>query len=239
MGGAVIMHTDLPNQKEARIKGQWFEQHYSAYSESYHLPGYKGSLLLGDAKGPWHYRLLVEHLNSEAQPRSYGSANCCGCNGGADVTGAIPFDGDYMVNAQSVSKNQNNLYKFALGYDLTPDLVLKGQVGFMDYQQRQMHPRTFLRDSSGDLVYSGDVNINGEPYNFSGKKLERGKQQKLLTGLTLEGRIADNWRTDSRVSFYQVLDAENKSSATDYQQPNDVMPGSLASDKGSGWQDLD
>ncbi len=238
MGGAVILHTRLPDRFEANIKGGWFEQHFSAQGESYHLPGYKTSAMIGDAKGRWHYRLLASQLANRGQPMSYGLANGGG-GGGPAVTGARPYEDTWMVNAESATQIRNGLYKLELGYDLASDLQLRWQVAYQKNTRGESDPHTFLRTASGAPVYSGDVTIGGQPYSINGQKLSYRSSERLLTGLSLQGRLNDRWSTDSSLSWFSVLHDAERSSGVAYNDPQENGPGTLTEDEGSGWGNLD
>lgn len=238
MGGAVLLHTRLPQAFEARLKASWFEQHFSAQGESYALPGYQTSALLGDAHGAWHYRLVLNRLDSAGQPMSYGLARAGG-PGGTHVSGARPYEGTWLVNAQSRTGTEDGLYKWVLGYDITPTLQARWQLAWQKTLREERHPHTFLVDALGNPVYAGNVTLQGAPWRVDAQKLALSDTERLQSGFSLQGDLNADWSTESSLSWFGVLKQQLRSSGVNYTSPADNGAGVLTEDKGSGWYNLD
>lgn len=238
MGGAVLLRTRLPQQFEASIKGSAFVQTFHDFGESYQLPGYKASALVGDKQGAWHYRALVSRVDSQSHPQMFGIATPGGA-GTTAVNGAKPYEDKYIVSTDSLTQTGDNLFKTELGYDLSPKLQLRGQLAYQQSSRDSLSPSALITNAQGQPVYSGQVSINGQAYNVSGRAMSFSDSDRLLTGILLQGQLNDHWSTASNLSWYSVLDKQQHSSGTNYTHTDNQGAGKLSEDQGSNWANLD
>lgn len=241
LGGAVVLHTRMPERFEAHIGANAMQQEFEAYGTDETLAGYKLHGSLGERHDRWSYFLAVDRLENEGHPQTFGIT---GASGGAPtgntVTGAYDYPGErYLYNSPGSSEITQDLLKFKLGYDLTNDLQARLTVAYLDRSDDILSPETYLRDADGNPVYNGTVDIDGQSYTVRSQRMSMREAQDLIYGAELEGRLGKGWEIKSALSFYDTLDDATRSSGTDYAQALANGAGTLTEDQGSGWQAFD
>ncbi|MBU6951326.1 TonB-dependent receptor [Hahella sp. HN01] len=241
MGGAVIMHGRMPEQREAQVSAGAFLQDFSAYGTDETYFGYKTHASFGDRQGPWSYFLATDWLQNEGHPQSFGIASGAGgAPVGNPVEGAHDYPaGGYLYNSAGRSDIGESVSKIKLGYDINERLQARLTLAYLDRNEDSLNPETYLRDAAGQPVYNGDVDIDGASYKVSSQRLGESEAKDLIYGAELEGALGDGWEIKSAVSLYDVLEQKQRRSGTNYEDAQANGAGTLTEDQGTGWETAD
>ncbi len=254
IGGVIDITTKMPEKFEAGadVKSTW--QDYGFYGKKKTFDSQEYSFNVGDRYKDLSFRFDVSHLDSHSQPISFvnpiTSSGKTKFTGGTQVTGAIANQNGPGVNALVLGESalnhtvQDN-FKWKLGYDFTPTIHGAYTLGLWQ-NDASAGFNSFLRDSAGNVVNSGLVNIGGRQYNLDtlssglpGFTETRAEQMHWSHGMNLKsdtGGVFDwdlagsvvEYGTDlSRVSTQKPAEAANNGA------------GRTTSLTGTGWHTAD
>ncbi|MCL7423421.1 MAG: TonB-dependent receptor [Methylobacter sp.] len=177
MGGVIDITTRMPDKFEASgsINSSWQDYSQYGHGDTYDSQQYNASL--GDRMGNFSWRFDVSHLDSHSQPIAYATAtrSTDSVTDQPVITGAVP-NRDVRNNPRVVLGETNinhtvqDTFKWKLAYDFTPDIRASYTLGLWQ-NDANGRANTFLRDSAGNPVYSGSVNIDGQLYNIGAASL--------------------------------------------------------------------
>jgi iron complex outermembrane recepter protein len=214
MGGIVNITTRPPERTEAFATIQGFLQPYDQYGTHDSFRG--GSAELGFAfkqkDGPFSVRLSARRLVNDSQPMQfyqfgYRAAAYGNPAAGVPVTGAVidpglmpvsgtnvraPVVGDFS----SIETRQDQL-RGQLRFD-EGDVHVEGLFTYWWNVEKTLHPKTYLRDASGNPFYGstangGLVSFNGNSYALNPASvfnLGIARKDEWLAGLKLEAPLA-------------------------------------------------
>ncbi len=247
MGATVAITTRMPTKLEASVKSQFFSQHFDLYGMDKDLQGSQQTASIGDKVGNVSFLIGADHLENTSQPMQFAtlkpSATPAG-SGYTHVNGAQPYIDQYGqpglivgTSAEGSVKLVQDQFKLKLAYDITPTL----QAGFsMSYWNRRYDSRndTLLYDDAGRPVYAGRVDIGGQAYTIDPGAMadSNGRSESALYGLSLKTRHAQGWNYSLNVSSFALMSDTQRTASL--AGPNDG-PGTLASNRGSGWKTLE
>jgi iron complex outermembrane receptor protein len=99
----------------------------------------------------------------------------------------------------------------------------------------------YIRDSSGNKLWTGNVNLNGTQFNVSENQFDVSKQDKqdLLIGLGAKGKLANGWNYDVALSTYFVLQDIARDSDENPESSAYDGSGQLTEFSNTGWQMVD
>ncbi|MFZ2405019.1 MAG: TonB-dependent receptor [Methylobacter sp.] len=250
IGGVIDITTKMPEKFEAGgdIKSTW--QDYGFYGKKKMYDSQEYSFNVGDRYKDLSFRFDVSHLDSHSQPIAFVNPLVSTSAARATdkvVTGAAANLNPYGVNALVLGESalnhtvQDN-FKWKIGYDLTPSIHAAYTLGLW---QNDNHAgfNSFLRDSAGNVVNSGRVNIGGKGYDLdsgSNRFAEtRAEQMHWSHGMNLKsttGGVFD-WDLAGSVVEYGT-DLSRTSTQTPAQAANNGA-GQVTSLTGTGWQTAD
>lgn len=250
IGGVIDITTKMPEKFEAGgdIKSTW--QDYGFYGKKKMYDSQEYSFNVGDRYKDLSFRFDVSHLDSHSQPIAFVNPLVSTSAARATdkvVTGAVANLNPYGVNALVLGESalnhtvQDN-FKWKIGYDLTPSIHAAYTLGLW---QNDNHAgfNSFLRDSAGNVVNSGRVNIGGKGYDLdsgSNRFAEtRAEQMHWSHGMNLKsttGGVFD-WDLAGSVVEYGT-DLSRTSTQTPAQAANNGA-GQVTSLTGTGWQTAD
>ena len=123
-----------------------------------------------------------------------------------------------------VSRQITDLFKLKLGYDFTPDLQGRFTLAYESRLGENDDPNSLLLDARGNTVWgggttptranpnAGGLSANQNYYNalFNRNMVVPGSvfgvsssiREAMNYGLSLKGKISDNWKIDTTASFY-------------------------------------
>lgn len=245
IGGVIDITTRMPEKFEAGgdIKSTW--QDYGFYGKKKMFDSQEYSFNVGDRFKDFSFRFDVSHLDSHSQPIVFVNPTVSTTNATAAntvVTGAVANLNPYGVNALVLGESalnhtvQDN-FKWKLGYDITPTIHAAYTLGLWQNDNNAGF-NSFLRDSAGNVVDSGNVNIDGKRYAVSFAET-RAEQMHWSHGMNLKsdtGGVFD-WDLSGSVVEYGT-DLSRTSTQTPAQAANNGA-GRTTSLTGTGWHTAD
>jgi iron complex outermembrane receptor protein len=239
VGAVVDYQTRMPTKLEAHAKFTAFGQSFAQYGTDSRFYGRNGSASLGNRNGNLSWWVDVSRLDSSGQPLVFatklftaGVTPAPGAATGIPVTGAIadrnPQNKDWYIlgSTNQINTTQDHA-KVKLAYDVSPTLRASYALGWWQ-NDAQRNVESYLRDTAGNPVYKGDVNINGKRFTIAPSDFATatGDLEHIMHGLSL--------KTHGRGTF----DWEVAASKYDYVRDLVVQGGVPTDLDGSGWNTL-
>jgi len=252
IGGVIDITTRMPEKFEVGgdIRSTW--QDYSFYGKKKTFDSQEYSFNVGDRYKDLSFRFDVSHLDSHSQPIAFVNPLVPTANSvaGTPVTGAIANSNPYGVSAQVLGESainhtvQDN-FKWKLGYDFTPTIHGAYTLGLWQNDNKAGF-NSFLRDGTGNVINSGNVNIGGKLYNLGGTggvaplfAETRADQMHWSHGMNLKSTTGGVFDWDLAGS---VVDYGTDLSRTSTQTPALAAgngAGTVTSLTGTGWHTAD
>ena len=253
MGGVIDMKTKMPEKFQAGgdVKSTWQEYGFYGKKNTFDSQEYSGNI--GDRYKDFSFRFDVSHLDSHSQPITFvnplattyatAAAKTTALAAATAVTGGIANQNPYGVNAMVLGEGtlnhtiQDN-FKWKFGYDITPTIHAAYTLGLW---QNDNHAgfNSFLRDSAGNVVNSGNVKINGNVYAANTFAETRAEQMHWSHGMNLKsdtGGVFD-WDLSGSVVDYGT-DLSRASTQTPALAAGNGA-GTVTSLTGTGWHTAD
>jgi iron complex outermembrane receptor protein len=111
----------------------------------------------------------------------------------------------------------------------------------MDRESGREGDTTYLRDTSGNPVYSGAVNIDGFRYNIPATSFSprAGEETHWISGLSLKTTRSEGWNYEAVVTRYKMAENLTRTSNTAPPAALSGGTGTLNDWEGSGWWTVD
>lgn len=248
VGAVVEITTRTPEAFEASAKAAATVQGFKAYGTKDDYAADQAGASLGDRRGPFAWRLSLDHLKSDGQPLSFVTVArpAAQSAAGAPTTGGI-FDVNrtgapvIVLGAGGIERQDVTNGKLKLSWDITPKLTASYLLGgFANDDDAAV--ASYLRDASGAPVYAGALNLGGYAVNVPGSAFAGGmyrlSERHWMQALKLSGAAAKAWRWEAIATLYDY--------ATDEQRSPSALPAGLAGGPGSildlsgtGWRTFD
>lgn len=241
MGGVVLIESAIPQQREFHFDSSFFSQNFDAYGFDETVTGHKEFFSYGDKFGDTSVYFSYNRLDSESQPQTFYYGGSTSSVTPTSVTGAI-VDNDERSNSRlwfgdtGVQDTLTENYKLKIGQDFGQWQALLN-VAYEDRFNGASSPNTYLKNSSGASIWSGNVIQDGTKFNVPTSRLGVSEQERdsLSLGLRLRGPIAEDVVFEANLNQFQVLRDQSRSSLSN---PNDVAytPAGQVNDFGdTGW----
>ncbi|MBM4135988.1 MAG: TonB-dependent receptor [Nitrospira sp.] len=247
ISGTAMITTRFPQKREIEADATYFYQNFHEYKTDEDIQGYSAYGSYGDKLGRLSFMLSYDRLQTDIQPISYMAkkASDGGATVGNPVTGwVLDFDPQgnkrYILGSPGKQELINNTFKIKLAYDLTTESQIRFICAFWDSTQNADSPETYLRDSKGNPVYSGKVDIDGVSYNLSSSTFtyQKSEKQDISYGLTYSLDSSNGLKVSATVSFYENVKDLTLTSGTTPPQSENGGSGKVA-DNDSGWYTAD
>jgi iron complex outermembrane receptor protein len=251
MGGVIDITTRMPDKFEAGadVKSTW--QDYGLYGKKKTFDSQEYSFNVGDRYKDLSFRFDVSHLDSHSQPIAFVNPTVPTTNATAAdkvVTGAIANTNPYGVNAQVLGESalnhtvQDN-FKWKLGYDFTPTIHAAYTLGLWQNDNKAGF-NSFLRDSAGNIVNTGTVNIGGKRYDLTSSGLPlfaetRAEQMHWSHGMNLKSDTGGVFDWDLSGSVVEYGTDLSRTSTQSPAQAAGNGAGRTTSLTGTGWNTAD
>lgn len=247
--GAVVDYvTRMPRSFEGTAGVSVFRQNFKLYGTDASYGGQQANASLGNRSGDWSWRLSLSHTDSTGQPLVFATTPVTTTGGGGSipVTGAVRAPN--VTNADTWVWGTNTQYrtrqdqaKMRLAYDITPTLRASYTLGVW-MNDAEGNPQTYLRDSSGNPVYSGAVQVNGQNYNLTGSNrpfnATREQLTHLMHGLSLKSNTQGEWDWEVAASLYDYAKDQLRRTTVDTAASFISGSGTLTDQNGTGWMTL-
>jgi len=218
-GGVMSIKTRMPTKFEAHANMQAFRQNFELYGTDEHYDGQHLSASIGDKVGDFSFWLGADHLDNQGQPMNFATRDLSTTAPGASpvVTGAYQ-DKDVMNNdrvifgATSIDKTRQDQVKFKLAYDITPELKIAYTLGLWDLSG-ETDIQSYLKDATGNPVYNGRINYNGNRYDVSGMTPGEAESLHIMQAIDLKSDTNSFYDWQLTLSDYDYQKDLNRSSA--------------------------
>ena len=254
MGAVVLFTTRMPKAFEANAAVQLQRQNFQFAGTDKTLPGTLASAFVGNRSGDWSYQLGLSRLDSTSQPTGFAAF-------ARSTTPATAADRSVASGAYSVLNrlNQGTMIfgasgggiehtrqtdlKLKVGYDISP--TLQARLTAIRWTNERTAGdegnTTYLRDSSGAPIYSGNVAVNGLRYTIPANTFSPrgGSEEHRNLSLLLKSSNATGWNIDAVASVYELSKNLTRTATTAPPAAFSGGAGTLNSQDGSGWRTLD
>lgn len=242
--GAVVDYvTRMPSRFEAHARLSASLQPFKLYGtdDTYH--GRQGSVSLGNRAGRWSWYLNVSRLDSDGQPLTFPTRYpaAIGSAAGTPVSGAVPGQDrtgrDWLILGAATRYHtvQDHL-KAKLAYDFSPTLRATYVFGLWD-NDSQGRPESYLRDSAGQPVYSGMVNIGGRAYTLAPADFNQSNESlhHLMHGLTVKSSTRGSFDWEVAASLYDYDKDSLRAPTVALPAAANGGAGRIVDQHGTGW----
>jgi len=249
VGAVVDFTTRMPDKLEGSVKAGYTHQPFDLYSTHGTYGGWQSSAALGSRSGDWAWRLDFNHSDSQGQPLTFANALRSTTAGGAGdtaVTGAVPGQNklgqDWLLLGTGTQYHTvQDHFKAKLAYDFSA--AVRATYTLASWQNTsEGRPATYLHDASGQPVYSGNVNIDGQQYTLNGGTFPLSNEtlRHTLHGLSVKSRTQGVFDWEVAASLYDYGQDEKRTNAGSNALPTAASggAGTLADGSGSGWNNL-
>lgn len=248
IGAVVNIATRMPEKLEASATLAGNLQSFRQYATKGDYPVGQLAVTAGDRNGALSWFLSANHTDSRAQPLSYVTVArpTAESTAGTPVTGAFdelnrtgqPI---FLIGAGAFEHQRQDNLKAKFALDLPSDIKLTWQTGLF-LNDASAHARTYLRDSSGDPVYSGTVNIDDWavtiPASAFSNQVYRFDERQWMHSARLE-QNTDTFFWSLIGSLYDYAKDDQHIPSGALPAANAGGPGSIVRMNGTGWRTLD
>jgi iron complex outermembrane receptor protein len=249
--GAVVDYvTRMPEQFEAHVKLDYSIQPFKIYNTDQTFNGGQGSASLGNKNGDWSWFINMNRTDSHGQPLSFATR--------LQSTGVAPTTGTVVTGAVLDRNNANQPWyilgtgteyhsiqdhvKTRIAYDISSTLKASYVLGVWQ-NNSENRPVSYLKDSSGNPVYSGPIVINGQQFaaltggDFA---LNNESLMHVMHGFSLKSNTQGLWDWEVNASLYDYTRDEKRANSAANTLPAAISGGSgtIADGRGSGWNTL-
>ena len=249
IGEVIAFTTRMPQAFEADAQAQGAIQSFSKYTDRKDYDTGRLAAEVGDRLGALAFRLSYNHLDSYAQPLTYATATVPVAAGmsGTPVAGAV-FDASKtsqpvaLLGSTALEHQVQDNASGRITYDFTPTLTGAYAFGiFADDDDATVN--SYLRDASGQPVYSGAVNIGGRPYALAPSTFSGGvynlSELQLAQGLSLTSHSGGAFDFELLASDFDYLKSRQRIPTAALPAAFSGGAGSDASLDGTGWHTFD
>jgi iron complex outermembrane receptor protein len=253
--GAVVDYvTRMPRQFEAHAKVAYVVQPFEMYNTSSTYRGKQASVTLGSREGGLAWWFNLNRTDSDGQPLTFptkllstGSTPATTTTtaaSGTVVTGAV-LDQDKSNNPWWILGTATQYHtvqdhaKLKLAYDLTSTVRAAYTLGLWRNNANGQSD-SYLRDSSGNTVYSGVVNISGKNYTLAASDFNqtRDVQEHVMHGLSVKSRTGGFFDWEAAASLYDYGQDRQRTPTVFKPAADAGGAGRITDLDGTGWNTL-
>jgi iron complex outermembrane recepter protein len=247
--GAVVDYvTRMPKQFEAHAKLTGFNQNFKLYGTDSNYGGKQVSASLGNKNGDWSWFVNVNRTTSNSQPLVFAtrllSQGTAPAAGAQVVTGAVAGLNNsnlpwLLIGGSTQYKTTQDHAKVKLAYDLSPTMRASYTLGYWQ-NTSENRSQSYLRNAAGNLVYSGNVSIDGRGYALAASDFGVANEslEHVMHGLSVKSNTRGVFDWEVAASLYNYNKDQNRAATT--AQPNSLAggAGTLTDQNGTGWNNL-
>lgn len=242
MGGVVNIETRIPTERRFRVEGSMFQQSFDHQGFDDSMAGGRGFVSYGDRFGAFSIYGAYSRLENDSQPMDYrfdGIAAPAGdetaVSGGLLATDAYGNPVVQYGNSGRQSSTTDQV-KTKLGYEWGQWLAL-ATVAYEERRIDALDAQNYLRDVSGNPVWSGSLVEDGVAFGVSSSDFSVSEQERrsLLLGGRVQGPLGDRWWLEASVSRFEILDDETRSSLAHPDDPAYTPAGDVSVFDDTGW----
>ncbi|MEP7299045.1 MAG: TonB-dependent receptor [Burkholderiales bacterium] len=250
VGAVVVFTTGMPKGFEVHAKAGYVSQPFSLYNTDATYRAWETSASVGNRSGDFSWLLNFNHADSHGQPLTFAtrllSTGTAG-NAGTPVSGAV-LDANnanqpwVVLGTGTEYRTKQDHFKAKLAYDITPTIRANYVLGL--WQNTSVNrPVSYLRDATGQPVYSGAINIGGQSFAaLTGADFAATNESltHAMHGLTVKSHTQGEWDWEVDASLYDYRKDAKRQNAAANTLPNALSggAGTLADGSGTGWNNL-
>ena len=249
IGAVVSITSRMPQSVEASAELQGATQSFTKYGDDESYGTGRFAANLGDRFDRLAFRLAYNHLDTNAQPLTYATANvpATTSTAGTPVTGAFPDASRLNVPISVLGSNgiehqvQDNL-SGRLTYDLLAHITAAYTFGlFLNRDDSTVN--SYLRDASGQPVYAGLLNIGGRSYSIAASTFSNSvyhlEEAQFAQGLSLASHTGGAFDFNLTGTTLDYLKARQRIPSGALPAAFTGVAGSSVVNDGTGWYTLD
>ena len=241
MGGVVLIESAIPQEREFHFDTSYFSQSFDAYGFDDTVNGHKAFFSYGDKIGDTSVYFSYNRLDSESQPQTFYYGGSTSASSLTTVAGGIAGN-DERSNLRTyfgdtgVQDTRTDNYKVKIGQEFGQWQALLN-IAYEDRLNGANSPNSYLRDTSGTTVWSGDVVQNGLAFNAPSSRLGVSEQERdsLSVGLRLRGPVAEGVVFEANLNQFDVLRDETRSSFSNPSDSDYSLAGQVNDFGDTGW----
>ena len=239
-GGVISIKTRMPEKFEAHANVQTFMQNFKLYGSDVTNHGNHESASVGNKINDLSIWLGVDRLDNQGQPLDYAVADKKATpSGGTAVTGAYQDISEknksrIVFGATSIDNSEQINTKFKAAYDFTPEIKLAYTLGLWNIDGKT-DVQSYLKDSAGNAVYAGDVNVNGSKYTLPAMSPGKTDALHIMQAVELKSNTKSFFDWDLSLSDYDYNKDLNSSSKISTGNPYVTRTGTVTDLSGTGW----
>ncbi|HKQ10026.1 MAG TPA: TonB-dependent receptor [Rhizomicrobium sp.] len=249
IGATINITTRMPDHFELYANALGAVQDFHLYGTT-SMPGtWQLSAGIGDRIGAFSWRLSENHMDSMGQPLGLATLTrpASPSTTGTVLTGGIndlnrTAAAIVNVGGTGIEHQVQDTTTLKLAYDLDNGWKLS-YLASLFRQDNDSDIDSWLRNSSGAVVYSGNSNINGYNYNIAASTFSNNvynsQQSQLAQGLSLASAQDGDFVWEIIASDYAYLSDKQRVPATALPGAFSGGAGTINRLNGTGWYTLD
>ncbi len=249
IGATINITTRMPDKFELYADALGAVQDFHLYGTNGTFGTWQLSGGVGDRIGAFSWRLSENHMDSTGQPlglatltRPAGTSSA-----GTVLTGGVnDFNRAGVaivdIGGTGIEHQVQDTTTLKLAYDLEGGMTLS-YLASLFHQDNDSDVDSWLRNTGGTTVYSGNSNINGYNYNIAAStfsnQVYNTQQSQLAQGVTLASAPDGTFAWELIATRYDYLNDKQR-------VPTAALPGAFAAGagtvnrmNGTGWYTLD
>ena len=247
MGGVVLIETAIPQQRQLHVALDYFSQEAQAYGFNERVNGHKTFISAGDKFGDLSLYLSYNRLENDSQPQSYYyDYRTPPANGALVVNGALleqDVNGKpaYYFGDTGIEQAVTDNFKIKMGYDLNSQWSTLLNIAFEDRNTLRDSPNSYLRDTDGDTLWSGNFVQDGIGMNVPAGRLGVSEldRQSLSVGWRVKGQLSEQIQLETNISDFRIVKDNSRASSRNPQDPLFNGSGQTTDYDDTGWQTFD
>lgn len=246
MGGVVDIQTRQPQSLEWALQTTGWIQDWEVGESKGVAPGVKTFFAHGNKIGKFSYYMFYNRLETQSQPTNLSTdTSITNAAGTTASIGAVRFKDARVRDAvlygdDGETSTTMDLVKIKMNYDVSSEFKLRGMIGYLDRHNEQLKVNNYLRDSSGNRIWSNNsIDLNGTTtFSVSENNFDVSTRDKqdLLIGLGANGKLSNGWNYDVALSTYFVLQDIARDSDENPESTGYDGSGQLTEFSDTGWQ---
>jgi iron complex outermembrane receptor protein len=248
MGVTLNIVTRMPDSFEIYADATGAVEGFQQYGADMNVGTWAAAAGIGDRIGNFSWRLSANHLDAQAQPLGYATLTrpATASSAGTVLTGAFndlnrTGAAIAVIGATSIEHQVQDTDTLKLAYDFGGPVL--SYTASVFHQNDDAGAQSWLRDPSGNTVYTGNSNINGYNYNIAASTFSNTiyntQQTQLAQAVKLTSSTGGDFAWEAIITRYDYL--------TDKQRvPTAALPGALTGGagtvnrlNGTGWMTTD
>lgn len=250
VGTVIVMKSRLPESFEAHVDAQAFRQNFSLYGTNKDYDGHRLGAFLGNRNGDLRWTFVYNHLENTGHPMSFSTASRSKTPAGSGdtIVSGYAWDKDpknndrVVMGATGIDRTSQDNAKIKLAYDFSPGSRLTYTLGYWR-NDSDVSVESYLRNSAGNPVYSGNINIDGFHYTMSATALQPSfrNEEHWMNSLTyrFDPKTSSDWAFEVALTDYDIGTDITRKPTTALPAASSGGAGQIQLQDGTGWTTAD